>query len=499
MTTLTVGQGQQYATISAAVNASHDGDVIQVQAGTYTNDFATINTKITLQGVGGMVHMVATGDIPNDKGILIVNTDATIDHFEFSGAQGASGNDAGIRYQGGALTLTNDYFHDNQNGLMGGGVVGGTITIINSEFANNGAGDGYTHNLYVGDIAKLTISDSYFHDAVVGHEIKSRAAETVITNTRIIDNNSTSSYSVDLPNGGLVTLSGNVIQQGPNGQNPNIIAYGAEGVTHSVNSLTMTGNTVLNDMGRGTLVFDASGTAAKLDGTKVWGLTDSQLASSSAVTVTNTTHLSAEPTLDTSHPWATSTSTPLPEPTPTPTPTPEPTPTPTPEPTPTGIVWSGGSRGNVKSGGAGNDSLSGNGGADTLSGLGGDDFLSGGSGKDTLLGGSGNDTLLGGSGDDFLLGGTGNDQLAGGGGNDVYKFEAGGGHDTVMGFATHNYSGAERDHFDVSGLGVHSWDYASAIHMTDTSAGVVISVGDMDMLVSGMHASSFSAADFLFA
>jgi hypothetical protein len=309
MATLTVGQGQQYATISAAVNASHDGDVLQVQAGTYTNDFATINTKITLQGVGGMVHMVASGDIPNDKGILIVNTDATIDHFEFSGATGSSNNAAGIRYQGGALTLTNDYFHDNQNGLLGAGTSSGSITISNSEFANNGAGDGYTHNLYVGDIAKLTISDSYFHDAVVGHEIKSRAAETVITNTRIIDHDSTSSYSVDLPNGGKATLSGNIIQQGPNGDNPNIIAYGAEGVTHAVNTLTMTNNTVLNDMGKGMLVFDGSGSPVTVDGTKVWGIADSQMASSSAVTVTNTTHLSTQPTLDASHPWTTSTTT----------------------------------------------------------------------------------------------------------------------------------------------------------------------------------------------
>ena len=75
MTTLTVGQGQEYSTIAAAVAASHDGDVIQVQAGTYTNDFAEIKTKITLEGVGGMVHMVATGPIPNDKGILVTDTD----------------------------------------------------------------------------------------------------------------------------------------------------------------------------------------------------------------------------------------------------------------------------------------------------------------------------------------------------------------------------------------------------------------------------------------
>jgi hypothetical protein len=319
MTTLTVGKGQQYATISAAVNASHDGDVVQVQAGTYTNDFATINTKITLQGVGGMVHMVATGNIPNDKGILIVNTNTTIDHFEFSGAKGASGNDAGIRYQGGALTLTNTYFHDNQNGLLAAPSSTGTITIRNSEFANNGIGDGYTHNLYVNAIAKLTISDSYFHDAAVGHEIKSRAAETVIQNTRIIDHDSTSSYSVDLPNGGKATLSGNIIQQGPHGQNPAIIAYGEEGLVHSINALTLSANTVVNDMGKGTLVFDASGTPAKVDATKVWGLSDSQMASNSAVKVTNTTHLTTEPKLDSSHPWTTSPPTPPTAPTPPPT------------------------------------------------------------------------------------------------------------------------------------------------------------------------------------
>ena len=58
MATLTVGQGQQFSTIAAAVAASHDGDVIAVQAGTYTNDFATINDKITIEGVGRIANRV---------------------------------------------------------------------------------------------------------------------------------------------------------------------------------------------------------------------------------------------------------------------------------------------------------------------------------------------------------------------------------------------------------------------------------------------------------
>ena len=304
MATLTVGAGQQYSSISAAVAASHDGDVVQVQAGTYTNDFAEIKTKITLEGVGGMVHMVSTGSIPNDKGILITDTDVTIDHFEFSGASGASGNDAGVRYQGGNLVLTNDYFHNNQDGLLANPSSTGTITIKGSEFASNGAGDGYTHNIYVGDIAKLSISDSYFHDAIVGHEIKSRAEVTEITNTRIFDNQSTASYSVDVPNGGQLTMSGDTIEQGPNSGNPNIIAYGEEGSLHAGSAINLSALTVLNDLGKGTLLWDASNTAGTLDAAKIWGLTAAQLVSGSGVTATNTSYLASEPALDTSHPWS---------------------------------------------------------------------------------------------------------------------------------------------------------------------------------------------------
>ena len=48
MSILTVGAGEQFTTLASAIAASHDGDTIQVQAGIYTNDFATINTKINL-------------------------------------------------------------------------------------------------------------------------------------------------------------------------------------------------------------------------------------------------------------------------------------------------------------------------------------------------------------------------------------------------------------------------------------------------------------------
>src|SRR6185369_758492 len=91
------------------------------------------------------------------------------------------------RYQAGNLTINNCYFHDNQDGILAASNLTGSITINRSEFAHNGTGDGKTHNLYVNKIGTLTINDSYFHDAVVGHEIKSRAVNTIIRNSRIID------------------------------------------------------------------------------------------------------------------------------------------------------------------------------------------------------------------------------------------------------------------------------------------------------------------------
>ena len=165
---LTVGPGKQYSTIAAAIAASHNGDTIQVQAGTYVNDFATINDDITLEGVGGMVNMVSTvKQISNGKAILITNGNDTINNFSFSGARVTSANGAGIRYQAGNLVLNNDAFFNNQDGLLAAANTAGSITINDSEFADNGVSDphsqgyGQTHNLYVGGTVVTKPGDYY--------------------------------------------------------------------------------------------------------------------------------------------------------------------------------------------------------------------------------------------------------------------------------------------------------------------------------------------------
>jgi hypothetical protein len=310
--TLTVGPGQEYATIAAAVAASRDGDVIDVTAATYTNDFAEISTQITLAAIGGRVTMKATQDLPNGKGILVTDTNISITGFTFEGARipnSQGGNGAGIRYQGGSLVLTDCYFHGNQEGLLGDADPTGTITISNSEFASNGdktgPNAGYTHNIYIGAIAVADIESSYFHDVNQGHEIKSRAVQTVINHTRVVDGpTGTASYSIDLPNGGLVSVTNDQIEQGPDSTNGVMISYGEEGSIIPGSVLTVSNTLIENDLTAHVPVGVAneSGITASLDALNVYGLTSGELVNG-PVTETDITYLATEPSISRKHPF----------------------------------------------------------------------------------------------------------------------------------------------------------------------------------------------------
>ncbi|MGE5548733.1 MAG: right-handed parallel beta-helix repeat-containing protein [Solirubrobacterales bacterium] len=459
MANLTVGSGKQYSTLTAAVAASHDGDTIYLDAGTYTANDLQINTKISIVGVGGMAKLVSSQTL--QKAILVSNTDLTLDHIEFTGAKSGGMNGAGIRYQGGNLVVKNSYFHDNQDGILGADSTG-TVTITNSEFAHNGAGDGYSHNIYINHVASFYVGNSYFHDAVNGNQIKSRALKTVIENTRIDDGSNSGIYSIDLPNGGNAIVRNNTIVQGTNISNKNIIHFGGENGMNSNLSLDVYGNTIVNKYsGGGTALLNQTSTPVTFHDNKLYG---SMSVLSGAGSTSNNTTLSSSPSMDTSHPWDATTT--------TPTPTTDPVPAPTPTPTDSGSTTPTA----TKTGTDGNDTLSGVGGEYKLvGGLGSDTYIvdskgdvvvenSGGgndlvkasvshvmgdyteqlqltglnaidgtgNGKDnpitgndaanTLKGMGGNDLIKGMGGNDVLIGGTGSDNLTGGLGADKFQY-----------------------------------------------------------------------------
>jgi hypothetical protein len=264
-TVLTVGANEEYQTIGAAVAAAQNGDLILVDPGTYTNDFADITAQVTIAGAGGMVNMVATVSPPNEKGIFVVDNNVQIDNIAFSGVSipdADGGNGAGIRYQGGNMVLHNDAFVDNQDGILAAAVdsmPSNTISIYGSTFDQNGnvsgPNAGYTHNCYIGyGVTNLTASGNIFERANVGHELKSRATSNLITGNVFYDGpTGTASYSIDLPNGGADTVSGNIIEKGPDAENNAAIHFGGEGIPYAGSSLSITGNHIINDHGSGAI------------------------------------------------------------------------------------------------------------------------------------------------------------------------------------------------------------------------------------------------------
>ena len=252
--TLRVGPQHELRSPGAAAKVARDGDTIEIEAGVYPGEAAVWRqSNLTIRAIGGRAHLRADGAHAEGKAIWVLKgANTTIEHVEFSGAKVPDRNGAGIRLEGPGLTVRHCYFHHNENGILGGAGLESDVLIEHSEFAHNGFGDGQSHNLYIGTARNFTLRYSYVHHAIVGHNVKSRAIKNFISYNRIMDeHDGRASYAIDLPDGGLSFVMGNLIQQGPANDNRTVIAYGAEGYKNPLNELYFVSNTVVNDDPKG--------------------------------------------------------------------------------------------------------------------------------------------------------------------------------------------------------------------------------------------------------
>ncbi len=260
---LEVGPGKAYTKPSLAAAAAKSGDTVLIAAGIYSGDVCSWTVpNLLLRGVSQFAHMRADGANAAGKGTWVMDADnITVENIEFSGASVPDQNGAGIRAEGGNLTVRNCYFHGNENGILADGK---DILIEYSQFEANGLGDGYTHNMYIGHIDTFTLRYCYTHHAKIGHNIKSRARKNYILDNRSLDGaDGTASYELDLPNGGLAVIAGNVFHQGPATDNPGILEYGEEGMTNPAGAVQIINNTFVNDRANGgTFISLAAGSTS---------------------------------------------------------------------------------------------------------------------------------------------------------------------------------------------------------------------------------------------
>lgn len=245
-----VGPLRAVKSIAEASKRAVDGDLIEVDAGNYLGDVAVWHQKnLKLRAVGGRVRLFANGASAEGKAIWVVRDgQVSVDGFDFMDARVPDRNGAGIRFEGGRLTVRNCSFQNNEMGLLTSNNPSAELVIENSEFAHNSRPDGHNHNLYVGRIARLTVTGSYFHHGATGHLLKSRAAQSHVMYNRLTDEaEGHSSYELEFPDGGVAYVIGNIIGQSAQTENSTLISFGAEGYKWPKNEIYLVNNTLIDE------------------------------------------------------------------------------------------------------------------------------------------------------------------------------------------------------------------------------------------------------------
>ena len=246
-----VGPTRAIRRIADAARLVPEGGVVEIDPGDYVADtVAWQRASLTIRGLGDRVRIIAAGSNAEGKGIWVIRGgNVTIENIEFVGARVPDGNGAGIRLETGQLLVRNCAFLGNESGILTANDERISLVVEGSEFGFTARSHKFTHALYVGVIASLRVTGSYFHHGDRGHLLKSRARFNRIEYNRITDESGgQASYEINLPNGGRAELVGNIIQQGSGSGNSVILSYGEEGLRWPENSLEVVNNTFVNDM-----------------------------------------------------------------------------------------------------------------------------------------------------------------------------------------------------------------------------------------------------------
>ncbi len=265
-----IGPTRSYTNCLQVATLVQNNDTIQIDFATYTNvtQVLWVKNNLLIEGIGGRPRLEAgstiAGDMVNGKGIFVISgANVRVNNIEFANAKVVDHNGAGIRQEGANLTVTNCRFLGNEMGILCGIIPNCKISVEFSEFFNGGstANPGYQHNIYIGNIDTFLFRFNYSHDAIAeGHELKSRAKYNFILYNRIANEQSVDSRTIDLPNGGTSVIVGNIIEQGVNSANSNLLGYGLEGLTNAApHQLWISHNTFVNKKSSGSFIQVAAG------------------------------------------------------------------------------------------------------------------------------------------------------------------------------------------------------------------------------------------------
>ena len=241
------GSGQSFERLQDAVDSLSGGDgTIEIAPGRYTDCAVQEEGRVAFVArTPGTV--VFDGGICEDKATLVLRGRAShVEGITFTRTFVEDGNGAGIRMERGNLTVVSAKFVDAQSGILSANDPASTISIDHSTFAGLGKhpdGSG-AHSLYVNFYGGLRVTNSRFERGTGGHYLKSRAPRIEILGNSFDDSHGrNTNYMIDLPNGAVGRIAGNVFVNGRDKDNyGTLIAVTAETRKHASAGLLIEDN-----------------------------------------------------------------------------------------------------------------------------------------------------------------------------------------------------------------------------------------------------------------
>ena len=252
-TTYPVGPARTYVSPCALVAAVTlgPGDVVEVDPGTY-HDACQLTASgsaaapIVLRGLPGPrpvfdatgVNLSGSGSVPRAILQFTGGSYWLVQHLELTNASNASLNGAAFRATAGShdIVIEDVSVHDCQDGFMSDGVA--TVTVRFSDIFHNGAGDGYSHNLYMQGQSTVLIGN-HIHDSNGGQNVKIRSHDALLAYNRI---ENAGNYEIDLiqappatsqPNANVAMIGNVVVRPASSDNNSQVILWGTDNATEN--------------------------------------------------------------------------------------------------------------------------------------------------------------------------------------------------------------------------------------------------------------------------
>jgi hypothetical protein len=258
--TLQVGPDAPLKTPSAAAAVAQDGDMIEIAAGDYFDCAIWRANDLTIAGApagtDGKTATLTDKSCEGKAAFITRGARIVLRNLTFTRIRVDDRNGAGIRVEGGDLTIEHSRFINDQIGILAADNLARTLIIRDCDFTANGLPDAdrATADILAGSSARLLVTQSRFDAKKGGAAISSQASATELVGNRFTSA-TPMTYLIGDMTGGTLTMTANIITLAPGGApRLGVVTTAADGDLPA-GDIVLEGNSLTNDSGKPTTLL----------------------------------------------------------------------------------------------------------------------------------------------------------------------------------------------------------------------------------------------------